>query len=195
MSPEIQHIDVHVAELRRQITNKIIEFKNLRKKSETTPDDENPEYWKELILEMIKEAENYNTHIHFDFILDSLPNDLRRIFLWLGVHNEGIQTWNNDLIGLNFKDAIIRAIYSDPYSFVIYDSFESVIENEFPEVNVFEPISLETVNKVADKMIEYVKNSEVDGDSSEQIIVFDITDPTKNVEMIYPEFEKFTKNF
>lgn len=195
MSPEIQHIDVHVAELRRQITNKIIEFKNLRKKSETTPDDENPEYWKELIQEMIKEAENYNTHIHFDFILDSLPNDLRRIFLWLGVHNEGIQTWNNDLIGLNFKDAIIRAIYSDPYSFVIYDSFESVIENEFPEVNVFEPISLETVNKVADKMIEYVKNSEVDGDSSEQIIVFDITDPTKNVEMIYPEFEKFTKNF
>lgn len=136
-----------------------------------------------------------HTDVHFDFVLDSLPNDLKRIFLWLGVHNEGIQTWNNDLIGLNFKDAIIRAIYNDPYNFVIYESFESVIENEFPEVNIFEPISLETVNKVADKMIEYIKNSEVDGDSSEQIIVFDITDPTKNIEMIYPEFEKVTKNF
>jgi len=195
MPKEIQHIDVYIAELRRQITNKIIEFKNLRKKSETTPDDENSNYWKELIQEMIKEAEDFNTHIHFDFVLDSLPNDLRRIFLWLGVHNEGIQTWNNDLIGLNFKDALIRAIYNDPYNFVIYESFESVMENEFPEVNVFEPISLETINKVADKMIEYIKASEVDGDSSEQIIVFDITDPTKNVEMIYPEFEKFTKNF
>jgi len=188
---EIQHIDVHIAELRRQIINKIIEFKNIRKKSESTPDDENPNHWKELIQDMVKEAEEYNTHINFDFILDSLPDDLKRTFLWIGVNNKGIQTWNNDLIGLNFKDAIIRAIYNDPYNFIIYDSFEAVIETEFPEINIFEPISLETVNKVADKIIEHVKNSEVDEDSSEQIIVFDITDPTKNVEMIYPEFEKF----
>ncbi len=108
-----------------------------------------------------------------------MPNNLKQTFLWLGVHNEGIQIWNNDLVGLNFKDVIIRAIYNDSYNFVIYNSFESVMKNEFPEVNVFEPISLETVTKVADKMIEYVKNSEVNGDSSEQIIIFDITDPTK----------------
>ncbi len=48
------------------MTSKIIEFKTLRKKSENTPDDENSNYWKELIHEMIKEAEDFNTHIHFD---------------------------------------------------------------------------------------------------------------------------------
>jgi len=126
-----------------------------------------------------------NQNITFDFILDNILDEKTRSFLWLGVHDEGIQTWNT-LVGLNFKDAIIRSIYNNPCDYVVYDSLESVIENEFPKIDSSKPINLETVTKVAEKMIEYIENSEVDGDSSEQIIVFDITD-LKNINMLYPE--------
>jgi hypothetical protein len=184
MLPELQYVEDHVALLRQQITNDMIEFKNLQKKLESSPNN-----WKELIQEMIEDVEVYNTYIHFDFVQCSLPSDLKRTFLWLGVSDEGVQTWNNNLIGLNFKDAIIRAIYKNPYDFVMYYDFESIMENEFPEIDISSPISLETVDAVANKIIEYIEKPEVDGDSFEQIIIFDITEPTNKIEMICPKFK------
>ena len=133
-------------------------------------------------------------NISFDFTLVEPPDkDIHR-FLWLGVHNEGVQAWDNSLTGLDFKDALIRDIVKNPYGLTIYYDFREMFDEKYPELDIFNSkaifITLEQVNNIVDQMIEYIKCSEIDGDSSEQIIVFDISNTTDNITMLYPEYEK-----
>ncbi len=174
-------------EVRRELTNKMIVFKSMYENLTT---DEAPNQWEAVIADIIKESNTYKTGIRFDFTLPELADKNKRIFLWIGVHNKGIQTWDNSLVGINFKDALIREIVKNPYDGIIYFDFIDMIEEQYTNFDFNIPINIEVVNYIADKIMRCIKDSKVEGDSSEQIVVFDITEPTKNITMIYPEFKK-----
>ena len=128
-------------------------------------------------------------NITFDFDLIEPPNKDMHRFLWLGVHKEGVQTWDNSLVGTDFKDALIRDIVKNPYGFIIYYDFREMFNQEYePDFNIYESITvtLEQVTHIVDKIIECIKHSRVEGYSGEQIIIFDITNTVDNIEMIYP---------
>lgn len=173
-------------EVRRELTNQMIVFKSMYENL----NDGEPNQWEAIVSDIVKESNKYKIGIRFKFALPDLADKNKRIFLWLGVHNEGIQTWDNSLVGKDFKDAIIRDIVKNPYEGTIYFDFIDMIDQNYTNFDYTKAISFEVVSTIADKMIEHIKDSRVDGDSSEQIIIFDITDTSKNIEMIYPEFKK-----
>ena len=97
-------------EVRRELTNQMIIFKSMY---ENLCPNEKPNQWEAVIADVIEESNNYKLGIRFNFALPELADKNKRIFLWLGVHNEGIQTWDNHLVGNDFKDAIIRDIINN----------------------------------------------------------------------------------
>jgi hypothetical protein len=180
-----------LAHLREEVRKNIIEFEKLAMCERTISREEALENWKNRIWDAITTLNLPNIRIQFDFTLHELPINLKRRYLWLGVHDEGIQGWDNDLIGIDFKDAIIRSIYKNPYAGTMCWDFIDMMDQNYPGYDLSKPIGLEIVENIADQIIKYIKNSEVDGDSSEQIIVFDITYP-KEVKLLYPEKQNNT---
>lgn len=95
-----------------------------------------------------------------------------RTYLWLGVHDEGLQSYGT-LKGENFKDALRNEL--EEHGAVIYWN-KIDFDAELSE------------GQIIDKIDEYIENSEVDGDSTEQVIVFDITDPS-DVKIEHPNLK------
>lgn len=185
-TPEISDLQNQLKELKQDIKNKIIKFEKLSKKDYIITKEEAFDEWVDIVNEALAAADVPEHKITFDFVPTKLPKEKERRFLWLGVHDEGIQSWNTDLVGEDIRDAIIRSIVKNPYDFVIYYEFRQVFEELYPKKNIKDPINFTILDHVADIMLNSVKNSSVDGDSSQQIIVFDITD-NSDVKLIYPE--------
>jgi len=130
-------------------------------------------------------TEQRDLKVKFNFDLQELEENKIRRYLWLGVHNEGIQTWDI-LSGENLRDAIIRKMYKEPLSCIIYFDLIDLLDQKYPNLSITDPINFNILEDIAHTIIKYVEDSSVDGDSDQQIIVFDITEP-KNTSLIFPK--------
>jgi len=181
-----ENIDLTLQQMKKDIKAQIIEFEELSKKTHISTKEQAFEDWSDVINEALAAANVPEYQIIFDFVPTKLPEEKERTFIWLGVHDAGIRTWGSNLVGEDIIDALRRAIIKNPYDLITYYDFEQIFEELYPKKKIKDPINFTILDHIADTMLNCIKNSRVDGDSSEQIIIFDITDKA-NVKLVCPE--------